>query len=94
MVRGRVVVGLHVVGNTVDGEGGIFDPVCVPPGNISEVWMLLIEGVVGCVVPTSHDVARDAVLVVDDQIRDRCAIRNEGGLDMLTVDPVLAIFVR
>lgn len=62
--------------------------------NASEMRMERVFLIVGCIVPAEHDVALDAILIVDEEVRYRSAIRNEECANPFSRDRVLSIGVR
>ena len=94
MLLGRVVIGRDVVGLPVNLKGAVLDTVGVPSGNIAVVGVLLVKGVVGGVVPAGDNVPLDTVLVLDVQVGDGGTVGNEGRLNAVAGDPVLAVLVR
>ena len=70
VVWGRVLVGQDVVAGAVDGEGRVLDAIGVAAGYTTEMRMLLVDAVVGGVVPAGDDIAFDAGGIVQEEIGD------------------------
>lgn len=89
----RMFVGGDVVRLAVNLKGAVLDAVGVPARDVAIVGMLPVERVVRGVVPAGDNVTLDAMLVLDEQVRDGGAVRDKTGFDAVAVDPVLAILV-
>jgi hypothetical protein len=76
----------------VDREGAVLDAVGVTARDTTQMRMLLAL-VVNRLVETKNDVALNAILAGDEQIRHRSAIWNEARPDALRRDLVLAISI-
>lgn len=93
VLGGLVLVGGDVVINTINFEGAVLDAVGIPTGNAAKMGVALIQSVLQSSVETHDKVAIDPVFVLDQKIRDRGAVGDEGSRNAFAVDPVFAIWV-
>lgn len=91
---GRVIVGLDVIILAVNLKGAVSDTVGVSSGDTTEMRVTLVDAVVGGVVEASNDVSGDTVLVIDQKVGDRGAVRDKGSLDTVSGEPVFTILIR
>lgn len=92
-VQPAVLVGVDVVDLAVDLEGRVHDPVGVAAGDTAQVRVLLVDLVVAGIVEAEDDVTLLAVDVLDEEVADRRAVRDEVRADALAGDLVLAVLV-
>lgn len=88
-----ILIWKDMIGGAINLEAGIFDAIGIASWHSSEVRVLLVKRVVGGIVKTTHNVALDAMSVIDEEIGDGGAVGHKVGADAYAGDLILAIGV-
>lgn len=93
-VQATVLIGIGVESLSIDLEGRVLDSVCVTSRHTAQVRVLLVDLVIAGVVETKDDVTLFTVDVLDEEVGDRRAVRNELSTNAFARDLVLAVRVN
>lgn len=63
-----ILIRRRVICLAVNSKGAVLDAVRVPARHAAKVRMLLVNAVVGGIVEAAHEIALDAVAVIDEQV--------------------------
>lgn len=89
-----ILVGLDMEGVAINGKGAVLDAVCIAPRDTTKVRVKLVFRVVRRVVIACDNITNNAILVLDHDIGDGRAVRNEGKAQVIATNPVLSVLVR